>query len=144
MNSYPISTLTIGQTDYYQKTITAEDIESFSRISGDNNPVHLDDAAAIQARFKGRVAHGVLVAGLTSKVLGTQLPGLGTIYLGQQLKFVKPVYIGDTIRAVVTVAEINVDKNIVKLTTQSFNQDQQLVIEGVATVMPPKIAVVNI
>jgi len=71
-------------------------------------------------------------------VLGTRLPGPGTIYLGQELKFTKPVFIGDTLRATVTVSELREEKNIVKLQTVCTNQDGEIVLEGVATMMPPK------
>ena len=79
-----------------------------------------------------------LFAGFISAVLGMQLPGPGTIYLGQELKFTKPVRFGDTITATCTVAEILEEKNIVKLETICANQDGDVVIKGMATVMPPK------
>lgn len=136
--SYTIEQLNIGQQASFEKTITETDVQLFCGVSGDINPVHVSELAGKKSVFGARVAHGILVSGLTSAVLGMQLPGPGTIYLGQELRFKAPVYIGDTIRAVVIVAEIIMNKNIVKLTTQSINQDGVVVIEGIATVMPPK------
>ncbi|RJX69388.1 enoyl-CoA hydratase [Vibrio sinensis] len=136
--SYTIEQLTLGQRAHFEKTISESDIQMFCGISGDINPVHVSQIAGENSIFGSRVAHGILVSGLTSAVLGMQLPGPGTIYLGQELKFTAPVYIGDTIRAEVEVIEINKDKNIVKLATRSINQNEKVVIHGVATVMPPK------
>ncbi|WP_194436991.1 MaoC family dehydratase [Vibrio fluminensis] len=136
--SYSIDQLELGQSAHFEKTISESDIQMFCGISGDINPVHVSQIAGQKSIFGNRVAHGIMVSGLTSAVLGMQLPGPGTIYLGQELKFTAPVYIGDTIRAEVEVIEINRAKNIVKLATRSINQNNKVVIEGMATVMPPK------
>ncbi|TOK18529.1 enoyl-CoA hydratase [Vibrio parahaemolyticus] len=136
--SYKIEQLELGQTAYFEKTISESDIQTFCGISGDINPVHVSQLAAEKSIFGSRVAHGIMVSGLTSAVLGMQLPGPGTIYLGQELKFIAPVYIGDTIKAEVEVIEINMPKNIAKLATRSINQNGKIVIQGIATVMPPK------
>lgn len=88
--------------------------------------------------FKTRIAHGMLGAGFISAVLGMYLPGPGTIYMGQELKFTKPVHIGDTVTATATVEEIILEKNRVILDTTVVNQDGEIVIQGKATVMPPK------
>ena len=136
--SYSIEQLVIGQRAHFEKTISESDIQLFSGISGDINPVHVSKIAGEKSIFGNRVAHGIMVSGLTSAVLGMHLPGPGTIYLGQELKFMAPVFIGDTIRAEVEVIEINTDKNIAKLATRSVNQHDKVVIQGIATVMPPK------
>ncbi|CAE6939662.1 N-terminal half of MaoC dehydratase [Vibrio sp. B1REV9] len=136
--SYTIEQLVVGQSAHFEKTISESDIQMFCGISGDINPVHVSKIAGQSSIFGNRVAHGILVSGLTSAVLGMKLPGPGTIYLGQELKFTAPVFIGDTIRAEVEVIDINKEKNIVKLATRSVNQDNQIVIQGIATVMPPK------
>ncbi|ROV57942.1 MaoC family dehydratase [Vibrio ponticus] len=136
--SYSIDQLELGQSAHFEKTISESDIQMFCGISGDINPVHVSQIAGQKSIFGNRVAHGIMVSGLTSAVLGMQLPGPGTIYLGQELKFTAPVYIGDTIRAEVEVIEINRAKNIVKLATRSINQNNKVVIEGMAIVMPPK------
>lgn len=134
-----ISQLSIGDEASFQKTISECDVYLFAGISGDNNPAHLNEVEASKTIFKERIVHGMLTASLISAVLGTQLPGPGTIYLNQDLKFLVPVKFGDTIKASVEVFEINNEKNIVKLKTFCINQYNKIVIEGIATVMPPKI-----
>jgi 3-hydroxybutyryl-CoA dehydratase len=131
--------LSIGDKASFQKTISESDVYLFAGISGDNNPAHLNDVEASKTIFKERIAHGMLTASLISAVLGTQLPGPGTIYLGQDLRFLAPVKFGDTIKASVEVVEIIRNKNIVKLNTICINQLDNVVVEGMATVMPPKI-----
>ena len=133
-----IDTIQIGDSASFTKTITEADITLFAGYSGDFNPAHINAVEADQGMFHGRIAHGMLSAGFISAVLGMQLPGPGTIYLGQELKFTKPVRFGDTITATCTVAEILEEKNIVKLETICANQDGDVVIKGMATVMPPK------
>lgn len=110
----------------------------FAGISGDFNPAHLNEQEAKNTIFKERIAHGILTAGLISAVLGTRLPGPGTIYLDQYLSFRKPVYFGDTITARVTVLEKNIEKNIIICETNCYNQREEIVLIGKATVMPPK------
>lgn len=133
-----IDTLNIGDSASVSKTITETDVYMFAGITGDLNPAHVNQAAAEKTMFKGRIAHGMLSAGLISAALGMYLPGPGTIYLGQELKFTKPVRFGDTITAKATVTEMIVEKNIVKLETICTNQNDEIVIKGMATVMPPK------
>lgn len=138
MKGRTINELKIGDKDHYQKTMTETDVYLFAGISGDNNPAHLNDIEAKKSIFKDRIVHGMLTSSLISAVLGTRLPGPGTIYLEQNLKFTKPVKFGDTILAEVEVIEINIDKNIVKLSTTCYNQYNCVVIKGTAIVMPPK------
>ena len=92
--------------DQTRKTITEADVVLFSAVSTDINPLHLSEEAAKNGIFKKRVAHGILVSGLISAVLGNKLPGPGTVYLGQELRFVAPVYIGDDICAEAEIIEI--------------------------------------
>jgi 3-hydroxybutyryl-CoA dehydratase len=99
-----IEDLEIGMTRDLLKEVTDRDIELFAEVSTDRNPVHLDDAYAMDTIFEGRIAHGMLTAGLISAVIGEQLPGHGTVYLSQSLKFIAPVRPGDMVRAVVTVS----------------------------------------
>ena len=120
------------------KTISETDVYLFAGITGDHNPAHINEHASMQTPFQGRIAHGILIAGLISAVLAMKLPGAGTIYLGQELKFTKPVRFGDTVTATCTVTEILTEKNIVKLETICTNQNGDVVIKGMATVMPPK------
>ncbi|MEN8917395.1 MAG: MaoC family dehydratase, partial [Octadecabacter sp.] len=97
-----IEDIEIGMSRSLRKMITDRDIEMFAEISTDHNPVHLDDDYANETIFEGRIAHGMLTAGLISAVIGEQLPGHGTVYLGQTLKFLAPVRPGDMVDAIVT------------------------------------------
>jgi 3-hydroxybutyryl-CoA dehydratase len=133
-----IEEIKIGDKATFQKTISESDVYLFAGITGDLNPAHINEVEASQTIFKGRIAHGMLVSGLISTVLGMYLPGPGTIYLGQELKFLAPVKIGDTIKAEAEVIEMISEKNRVKLKTCCYNQDGKIVIEGTALVMPPK------
>jgi len=135
--AYTIDMLAVGQKESFSKTISDFDIYSFAGITGDFNPVHINDVAAEESMFKRRIAHGMLSAGFISTILGTKLPGPGTIYLGQDLKFKKPVYPGDTVTTVLTVTEIFPEKNMVKLETVCTNQNGESVITGTATVLAP-------
>jgi 3-hydroxybutyryl-CoA dehydratase len=127
--------LKVGDTASLTKTITDEDIRVFAELSGDRNPIHLDDEYAATTRFGRRIAHGMLAASLISTVLGTQLPGVGTVYLSQNSRFVAPVYPGDTITARVTVTKVRDDKPIVTLETICENQNGELLIKGEAVVL---------
>ncbi len=127
--------LEIGDKATYRKTITDGDISMFAGATGDTNPYHFDDLYASKGRFKKRIAHGMLVTGLISTVLGTILPGPGTIYISQKIDFKKPVYIGDTITAVAEVIKIHESKPIVTLTTNCYNQNREAVVEGEAVVL---------
>lgn len=131
----PFNELQVGDSAELTKTISEADVYGFAGISMDFNPIHVDKEFARTTRFKQRIAHGMLSAGLISAVIGTTLPGRNTIYLGQTLKFTAPVLIGDTLCARVTVAELRTEKNIAILTTRVFNQDGKMVVDGQATVM---------
>ena len=133
-----IQELKIGDSASMAKTISEADVYLFAGITGDHNPAHVNEHASSQTPFGGRIAHGILSAGLISAVLAMKLPGPGTIYLGQDLKFTKPVRFGDTVTATCTVTELIPEKNIVKLDTTCTNQKGEVVIKGMATVMPPK------
>ena len=110
----------------------------YAGITGDLNPAHINQVEAETTMFQGRIAHGMLTAGLVSAVLGMQLPGPGSIYLGQELKFLAPVRMGDTIKAEVEVIEKIEEKNRIKLNTICTNQNGIEVLKGIATIMPPK------
>jgi 3-hydroxybutyryl-CoA dehydratase len=131
-----IEDLSPGMSARVAKTITEADILLFAAVSTDVNPVHLDETYAATTQFKGRIAHGMLGAGLISAALANKLPGPGTIYLGQTLKFRAPVRAGDTVVATVTVREVNLDKKRVVLETVCTVSGKP-VIEGEATVMFP-------
>ncbi len=129
--------LEVGATAEVSKTIGEHDVYTFAGLTGDFNPVHVDEVAAGRSRFGGRVAHGMLAAGLCSAILGTKLPGPGTIYLGQELKFLAPVRFGDTVTARVEVLEVRADKPIAVLRTWAVNQKGETVLDGKATVLLP-------
>jgi 3-hydroxybutyryl-CoA dehydratase len=125
----------IGDNASISKTITDADIHAFAEVTGDHNPLHLDDEYAAKTRFGRRIAHGMLCASLISAVLANELPGAGSVYLSQTLKFVKPVFPGDTVTARVTVIGIRDDKPIMKLETVCLNQRDEPVLQGEATVL---------
>ena len=131
-----IEDLEIGMTRSLTKEITDRDIELFAEVSTDRNPVHLDDAYAQDTIFEGRIAHGMLTAGLISAVIGEQLPGHGTVYLGQTLKFMAPVRPGDRVRAEVKVLAIDDLKRRVTLETHCSVGDR-VVVKGEALVLAP-------
>ena len=136
---YKFEELSVGQSAVYARTVTEADILMFAGVSGDYNPVHINEELAASTMFGGRIAHGMLSAGFISAVLGTRLPGEGAIYLGQTLKFKAPVRIGDTVTATATVAALDPAKKRVTLTTVCKVKDT-VVIEGEAVVIAPSKA----
>lgn len=131
-----IEDLEIGMSRHLTKVVTDRDIDLFAEVSTDRNPVHLDDAYARDTIFEGRIAHGMLTAGLISAVIGEQLPGHGTVYLGQSLRFLAPVRPGDTVRAEVKVLAIDHAKRRVTLETLASVGKTQ-VLKGEALVLAP-------
>ncbi|MEM3112587.1 MAG: MaoC family dehydratase [Candidatus Anstonellales archaeon] len=138
LNSKNIEELKIGDSAELTKVITEALVQDFARVIGDFNPLHLDEAYAQRTRFKGRIAHGALIIGLFSNILGNILPGHGTIYLSHEIKFLAPVRIGDAITARVEVTELIPEKNRVKFRTVCLNQKGEIVVDGFAWAMPPK------
>ena len=131
-----IEDLEVGMMRSLQKEVTDLDIELFAQVSTDHNPVHLDEAYARDTIFEGRIAHGMLTAGLISAVIGEQLPGHGTVYMGQSLKFLAPVRPGDVVTAEVEVLEIDYAKRRVRLDTRCL-VDGKPVLKGEAMVLAP-------
>jgi 3-hydroxybutyryl-CoA dehydratase len=131
-------TLKAGDSAEVSKTITGEDVRAFAELTGDRNPVHLDESYAAATRFGRRIAHGMLAASLISTVLASELPGRGSVYLSQTLRFTAPVYLGDTVTARVTVTHVREDKPVVTLETVCTNQRGERVIEGEAVVLAAK------
>lgn len=123
---------TVGEEATLSKTVSDEDIKTFARISGDENPVHVNDEYAMGTMFGGRIAHGMLVAGLISAVLGTKLPGPGAVYMNQQLRFQAPVRPGDQVTARTQVTDWDATKGRVTLLTEVTNQEGKVVISGEA------------
>ena len=129
--------LSVGQSAEISHTVTDADIRAFAAVSGDNNPVHLDEAYAAATPFKTRIAHGMLSAGYISAMLGTKLPGPGAIYLSQTMSFRRPVRIGDEVTARVTVSAIDPERSRVTLATVC-EVAGKAVVEGEAVVMVPR------
>jgi len=135
MSELKYADIKVGDQASFSKTVSEADINDFAKISGDFNPVHIDEEFAKAGLFKTRIAHGFLVGSLISTVLGTKLPGPNTIYLSQELQFKAPVKIGDTLTAVCEVLEKSDKKKILKMKTTVYNQAKLAVIEGTATVL---------
>jgi 3-hydroxybutyryl-CoA dehydratase len=125
----------------FEKKVTVSEgmITGFAEATGDRNPIHLDEDYARGTLFKARIAHGMLLAGILSGILGMEFPGIGTIYLAQSLKFTKPVFIGDAITFRLKVIDIDIDavKNRLRIETVCTNQEGKTVLTGEALVMPP-------
>jgi 3-hydroxybutyryl-CoA dehydratase len=134
--AYFFEDLFVGQTAQLSKTITEADILMYSAVSLDTNPIHFDEELARASRFGGRIAHGMLSAGLISAVLGMHLPGPGTIYLSQSLKFRAPVKIGSTVRACVEITDLNPPRKQATLRT-TCSVKEAVVIDGEAYVLVP-------
>lgn len=132
-----LNNLQIGMQAEYSQQVTDNDIKAFAEVTGDHNPVHLDEDYAAQTQFKQRIAHGILSVGFFSNILGTRLPGPGTIYLSQTVKFKHPVFINDTVRAVVEVTAINLERRRVTLSTNAY-VGETLVLTGEAEMYIPK------
>jgi 3-hydroxybutyryl-CoA dehydratase len=121
-----------GQTATLSRTVTEADVEAFAWVTGDANPVHLDEELAARTRFGRRIAHGMLVGSYISALFGSEFPGPGTIYMSQSMKFLRPVYLGDTVRVVATVTAYRADRQILTLLTECFNQADEKVLTGEA------------
>lgn len=137
MDGYVFEDLEIGLRAAFAKTVTEADVGAFAGITGDFNPVHINAEYARGTNFHGRIAHGLLTAGLISAVLGTRLPGPGAVYLNQQLRFHAPVFIGDTVTAEVSVRELDAEHAFVTLDTTA-RVGERAVISGEALVRVPR------
>ncbi|RJX29082.1 MAG: MaoC family dehydratase [Desulfarculus sp.] len=131
------SQLAVGMKASLSKTVSESDVYLFAGVTGDFNPMHVNEEYAKTTRFGARIAHGSLVEGFMAPVLGTKLPGLGTIALEKQARFVGPTYFGDTITATAEVSEKLADKKWVRLKCTWTNQRGETVAFGQALVMPP-------
>ncbi|MEK6798233.1 MAG: MaoC family dehydratase [Planctomycetota bacterium] len=137
MTPHTRTALRVGDTGSFTKTITEADVCAFAGVSGDFNPLHIDEEYARRTVFGRRIAHGILTAGIISTVLGGEIPGVGTIFVELHIKFLKPVYFGDTIKATATVMEVIHPKRI-RMMVACLNQGGEDVALGNAIVMPPK------
>lgn len=134
-----VTEIKVGDSSEFSKTIGESDVYMFAGITGDLNPFHVNEAYSKKTFFKGRIAHGMLLAGFISTVVGCQLPGPGAIYVKQDLKFLAPARIGDTITAKATVTKVDEENNRVVLQTTCTNQDGEVVLDGEAMVSPRKV-----
>jgi 3-hydroxybutyryl-CoA dehydratase len=134
LHGYYLEDLEVGMSATYAKTISESDVYMFAGISGDNNPVHINEEYAKTTPFKQRIVHGMFSAALISTVAGTRLPGPGAIYIDQQIKFRAPVHIGDTAKATLTVTEIDERRRRVIMQTD-VHVGETLVATGTGTFM---------
>ena len=137
VQGYYFEDLSVGQSAEMSRVVGVQDIEAFAEVSGDLNPVHLDEAYAKTTTFGERIAHGMLSAGYISALLGTRLPGPGCIYLSQSLRFRRPVKIGDLVVARVVVKTLDAGKGHVTLETLC-EVNGKTVIDGEALVIAPR------
>ena len=131
--SYKLTTfddLKVGQTASLTKTVTEEDLNHFIAITGDENPLHVDENFAEQTFFGQRIAHGMLSASLFSTLVGMHIPGIGAIYKSQTLEFLLPVCIGDTLNAWFEIVSIDIEAEEIIIKSWIENQDDKIVIEG--------------
>lgn len=138
LTNFTMDELVIGKKASFTKYVTEQDVVLFAAVSGDVNPVHLDEAFAKKTRFGGRIAHGMLSGAVISAALAMEMPGPGVIYLGQTLRFTRPVKIGDRVTANLEVTGKREDKGIVTLACEVTNQDGKVVVTGEATVLAPR------
>ena len=134
LHGYYLEDLEVGMSESFAKTISEADVYGFAGISGDTNPVHINEEYAATTPFGQRIAHGMLSAALISTVAGTKLPGPGAIYVDQQIKFKAPLFIGQTARAEITVKEINERRRRVLCDTHVYVGDK-VIATGEATFM---------
>lgn len=132
-----VAELNLGERASFTKTISEADVYLFAGITGDFNPMHVNEDYARQTKFGGRIAHGPLTASLIAPVLGMFLPGLGTILLELNTKYLAPVRIGDTVTATAEVVSKDEAKNVAVLKCRWVNQAGTVVVEGEAKVKPP-------
>lgn len=136
LNGLAFEDLKVGMSAVYSRTITDTDLRNFSGVSGDTNPMHLNEEYARSTVFGGCIVHGMLTASLLSTVIGTQLPGPGCIYVSQSLRFRAPVRVGETVYARATVTELQPDRRRVVLQTQCLVHDK-VVLDGEAVAQVP-------
>lgn len=134
---YKLDDIKVGMSASYSQTITDADIKAFADISGDKNPVHIDETYAKESRFEKHIAHGMLSSSFFSALFGTKLPGYGCIYVGQNLKFRKPVYIGDMVTATIEVTLVDIKKRRVYFNTYC-KVGKSKVITGTAEIYIPE------
>ena len=136
LHGYYFEEIRVGMSARFEKVIRERDVQAFAEISGDVNPLHLDDAFASRTRAGERVVHGMVTASLISTLVGCRLPGPGCLWMGQVLKFVKPVRVGERVEAEATVIETIADRQRVRMRT-TCKVDDTTVVDGEALVWVP-------
>lgn len=124
----------IGKRVESKKIYTTTSVKAFAELSGDFNPIHLDEKYASSTLFKKPIVHGIFIASQISELIANKLPGAGSIYLNQTLTFKNPVYHGDEITCIIEVISRNEEKNIVELSTTCINYIGEVIIEGIAII----------
>lgn len=137
LNKIPLTDIEIGMKASYSQTVTDSDIKNFAGMSGDRNPVHLNEEFAEQSRYKKRIAHGLMTASYFSALFGTKIPGEGCVYVSQTLQFKRPVYIGDTVTATIEVIKVDLEKNRVFFRTVCTVKNK-IVTDGEAEIYVPE------
>ena len=128
----------VGRSASREITVTEEIVRAFADVSGDHNPIHIDEEFAKQSRFGGRIAHGMLSAAFISALLASEVPGPGAVYMKQSFKFVKPIYIGDTIRVEVEITKHREDRGFLTIRTQVFKAGtDEMYVDGECMAMAP-------
>lgn len=130
--------LNIGDMSSFRKTVTETDVVMFAGLTGDFNPVHIDEIYANSGPFGRRIAHGMLTMSLLTNVLGNKFPGLGTVILDVQCRFKAPVYIGDTVEVQVKVIEKLAERGWVRMEAKFINQHGKEVVSGTTLAIPPQ------
>jgi 3-hydroxybutyryl-CoA dehydratase len=132
----PASDFVVGQTRTYHQLVDDALVRGYADLTGDHNKIHVDDVFAKKTKFGRRIAHGGIMFGMISKVLGGEMPGLGTVYLSQLVNFHAPVFINDTVTLVATITAL-LPKHVAKINTIMTKQTGEVVVDGVCTVKLP-------
>jgi 3-hydroxybutyryl-CoA dehydratase len=136
-HGYYLEDITLGMSALFAKTMTDADVLAFAGVSGDHNPLHVNEEFAAGTRFKTRIVHGMLTTSLWSTLVGTRLPGPGAAYMSQDTRFLKPVHVGDTVTARMTVVAIDMRKQRVELDAECLVRGEQVAV-GRARVWVPR------
>ena len=129
--------LSVGDTFDFHRFISEEDVLTFARITGDDNPLHVDAEYAKDTRFGDRIVHGVFLLGLISKVLGRDFPGPGSVAVSISCRFLRPVRVNSEVRISVKIVEKLEQRRYVKAETNVYNDAKKMALAGEATIIPP-------
>ncbi len=134
-----IGDFSVGDSFAFKRVVSDADVRAFAQVSGDHNPIHLDDEYAKSTRFGGRIAHGALLVAFISKVLGMDLPGLGAVYLSQAIEFLKPVYVGDEIEVRVRVDQVDREQRVLSISNEITSSRGHAVARGLSKIKLPRV-----